>query len=1095
MARARVKFSSSGASGIISAFSKVGAGAQASSSRVGKAGAGIGGFFFKIMRNVGRLTMFSAGVQDMGKSAIGAEKNIKKFGAGTVTALSAVSKKFAELRRTYYFFKFTGEKLAAPLKWVKGGKTKEKDQTKAEEKGKPSRWLDRAGASAETSAAKVAVATTAWQKFLQVISGGVSNIGKIIGKIFKLKNILIVLGTSFGLISVAGGAAFTYIGYKAAVFAKRLLVDFMQIRETFRLYEISLGGIIKNTHALGKVMNFATTYAAEYPAMFEEVLDTFRSLAALPALKPMFRRADEQDLKKIMDVIQGLATLDPIQGVKGAGIALREALSGDMRSVRRRFEISAHAIAEAGGYAMEEITKDSEKALNAFDAFIKLNVPAKSMADAAMVIAIQTGNLRDKYRVFTNDIMKSTGAYWAVVSALKNLNNWLQKVFESSIIKKWAADAGTNIRAFVDTLKSTMSGIDWKKYIDSGDLATGLVQGAIRFVAFLETMTEKISAPFLDAVAKISKILWKGLIPIAGMIIKSFGIIFVEGMKAAAKSAATAFAEGIGSGEAFKNIASFILDTMASIGKVAGKGFMLAFVGALNISGAIFDKTSEGYKILADKAAANWGESDTITVFMRKMGDIFKTAADAYKPKTMKGIADAIIDSSEIDKKVKDTKKSLDVLKKEILDDFVKFAAEDKPEIVTPELTVKEHQLNVKDLQQQLTAMEQINVPIEKRKATIEALTAAEDKLNRALRLRDWESGIGKSLSMMQKQLSIMDKTRAAALEAGIAMDTAFYSTKMAIQGVVNNLKNLYNRFVDQKSTSAELFAMIRKGPEKMKAWTETYTIGKKDATGLLLVVKKLNDIITGKTVVKKPEEYFDLLKERIKLTDINIKKEKQYQKQIGQISKKLSGMFAQVSASIATSVMSFVGKWGAELGAFGVSGKVAKKLMVPEDMFGGGEAGLTYGRGMKKRKGIPYFLEYMLSGARGAMERAEEPKARKVLAGMQVGLLEKQIGYTKKGSSERANLLAEMAGAQANFLKETVNAAKKDVKLQTQQLDALKQTAANTAEAISASERVIAAIRSIEVSPVVTMKPSPQSRIQKPVTAFLNPSITPEAA
>ena len=302
MARAKVRFSASGSSAVTGAFGRVGRSATGSSRKVGKAGTTIGGVFFKIMRNVGRVTMFSAGLQNMGKSALGANKSIGRFRDGTVTALSAVSKKFAEMRRQYYFFKFMGEKLVEPFKFI-AGKTTGMSKTKKTEEPteKPSRWLDKVGASSETSAAKIAVATTAWQKFLAGISAGGGKIGKVVRKLFNLKNIISLLVISFGAIAIAGGAAFTYIGYKTTTFAKRLVVDFMQIREVFRRYEISLGGIIKNTYSLGKIMNFATKYAAEYPAMFEEVLDTFRSLAALPALKPMFRRADEQDLKKVMN--------------------------------------------------------------------------------------------------------------------------------------------------------------------------------------------------------------------------------------------------------------------------------------------------------------------------------------------------------------------------------------------------------------------------------------------------------------------------------------------------------------------------------------------------------------------------------------------------------------------------------------------------------------------------------------------------------------------------------------------------------------------------------------------------------------------------
>jgi hypothetical protein len=589
MARARVRFSTSGANKVTGAFGSVGMAAGGAQGRVGKFGTGIGGVFYKVMRNVGRLTMFSAGVQKMGKSATGAKRSIEGMADGSITALSGMSKKFAELRRQFHFFGFAAQKIASPFKRLFG--ISDAKKTKAPTKDTSERQASRSNAilyrkytsTAEDAARKrkeilsrkyitgegpstvgIAASTTAWQKFLAVLTSGGGKISSIAAKILNLRNAVKVLVASLVILSVAGGIAFVAIGYQTAKFAKRAVTDFMSIREAFRQYEISLGGIIKNTYAMGKIMKFATKYASEYPAMFEEVVDTFRGLAALPALKPMFRRADTQDLKKVMDIIQGFATLDPIQGVKGAGIALREALSGDMRSIRRRFEISAHAIAAAGGYAMEEITQDSEKALKAFHAFIKLNVPAKSMADAAMTIGIQVGNLKDKYRSFVNDIMKSTGAYFSVVTALNALNDWLTKVFASPVIKQWATAAGKHIRAFVETLKAVLSSVDWDKYLKSGDLLGGVVESIQKVTLFLKTIVGQWIAPFLVFVRKVAVVLWEGLVPVVKESVKMMGKLFLVGMVETGKMAAIGFAHG------FMRKLSYVLGWLG--GTISGQG-------------------------------------------------------------------------------------------------------------------------------------------------------------------------------------------------------------------------------------------------------------------------------------------------------------------------------------------------------------------------------------------------------------------------------------------------------------------------------------------------------------------------------------------
>ena len=1077
-AKARVRFSTSGASKVTGAFSKVGSSASGAGGKVGKFGTGIGSVFYKVMRNVGRITMFSAGLQKMGKSAGGAEQDVKGFADGSVTALSGLSKKFAELRRQYYFFKFAGQKIAAPFKWAagkretpkqeKGGspvfsqststqsdKTASREAAEAAARSKRREILSRKFRPSSDLAQETDKATTRWQRFLSTLMQGEGRLGSIARKVINLKNAVTVLATSFAAIAVAGGIAFVAIGYKTAQFAKTMITDFMSIREVFRQYEISLGGIIKNTFALGKMMKFATKYASEYPAMFEEVLGTFRSLAALPALKPMFRKADEKDLKNIMHIIQGLATLDPVQGVEGAGIALREALSGDMRSVRKRFEIPPQAVAEAGGYNLDEITKDSQKALKAFGAFIQLNVPAKAMADAAMTISIQIGNLRDKYRSFVNDIMKSTGAYYAVVTAVSNLNSWLTKVFDSPVTKQWAEEVGNNLRAFVATLEATLSGIDWKKYMDSGDLVSGLTEAAQRISVFLKAMVEQWKTPFTDAVSKISKVLWEGLIPVIGTLLKAIGIIFWEGMKKAAAAATQAFFNGLFRGALFTGIASFVINTVVSIGTIAGKAFMSAFFGTLNPVKAI----KEAFK--ADMGAlTDWMMPTSIT------------------PK---------IEDSGVSDSTNKAKQELDELKNSILETFGVKKGQASPEVVTSEYPMGEYKWRVKNLKEQLAVSNQIGTSLTRRKAIIHALVEAEKDLNKATAIKEWgvKYAPGRALALKQ-----MEKYEAAVLKARKAeehLGVPFYAQKQELQKILDRYDELYGKLVDQKSAFGDLVSMIKAATESLKPWSEKYKIGKKDAGALLIVVKKLQDVTEGRVTVQR-DPFLDLLKKRAELTDTNIKKEKEYRKQLAQIPRSISQNIASVASSLQSSMISFadklkgafigVGKYGGAepdpLPRFDVKKKtkqqkreefitqdIAKRKTAREEDFA--NTVLNKVGNQWAPKNLKSFIQSITSKLQVAgISPDDSAMGRKMMAEMRLALLERQIPMTKHRSSERADIYAKMAGAQRDIMQATVESALVDIHMQRDQLSELKNISKNTKDALSSSESVIQAVSDI---------------------------------
>jgi len=1152
-ARARIRFSTSGAGKVTGAFNKVGGAAGSAGGRVGKFGTSAGGAFYKIMRNVGRITMFSAGVQKMGKSASESKRDIKGFADGSVTALSGLSKKFSELRRQYYFFKFAGQKLAAPVTWAMGekkpkGKSEKVRRTKdgdlfrsihtqeernARRKAAIERRLivetARLKADLEKKAFREAVkartkllsrkynlpkkekiiyrkfdpssmaeaiehkrrallskkfeadsaerkrrallskkflrpdiprakvpkpdipgvkapkqdikgvekATSVWGRFLNMLSGGGRALSSVAKKIFNLKNALTVLVAAFVAVSVAGGAAFVYIGYKTAQFAKRMVVDFMSIREAFRSYEISLGGIIKNTYALGKMMKFATKYAAEYPAMFEEVLDTFRSLAALPALKPMFRRADEKDLKNIMNIIQGFATLDPIQGVKGAGIALREALSGDMRSIRRRFEISAHAIAEAGGYTLNEITKDSQKALKAFGEFVKLNVPAKSMADAAMNIGIQIGNLRDQYRSFVNDMMKSTGAYWEVVTAISSLNDWLTKVFASPIVKEWAMDAGKHMRAFVATLKTILSEVDWTKYLKEGDLLGGVVEAAKRISIVLRTIIEEWKSPFLTFVSKIAKVLMEGLPPIIKDVVKTLGALFYEGMVAA--------------------------------GKASGKAFMGGLLSTL-VKGVL-------PRGLPEAMSEGWGKR-------RKA------------KKEAKG-----------DKGITDKFKDLGARAKGIFDYEL---GRDKKEIVTPELSLKEHKYHLESLKQQLLAYKMIGTSKKDLKGITNSLAEAEKNLTRARALEEWRKTGGKEQEEAQKQMEGYDKAILKAAKSGKKVDLGIYIKKFDLQEKLDALAEMYDKTVDQKNAWTDLVSMVKAAPDSLKDWLDKYKMAKKDAGALLLVVKKLQEVAEGKVPDIKREDYIELLKKRIELTEEATKKEKKYKKELAKIPRNIAKNLANLAGGIQSTILSFASKLqGAFIGIAKYGGeeaapppdltgiptkrktkqdryeelrqksikarsegrewdfrrmvmeKIGDVSMVPKGMFGMGRAGMTYreGLGAGEGKKVPPYISYILQGIQKAVvERkgaGEFPGGRKALAEMRMALLEKAVPFTKHRSEERAGLYAKMAGAQTDLMKATMETVRADIKMQQDQLKELRNNVANTKMALSKSDTV----------------------------------------
>lgn len=502
-ARARVRFGSSGSRGVINRFLAVGGVAARARRKTNLFNVGLGRSAHQAGRTAARFAMFARGLKNLRESVSGAERPWHRFGRGVEGVLSALSRRFAQYRRSVWFyqravmfygrsikrigsiFRRTSEDVASGVGRMGrgGGRRPPPRGPAAGIVGDPAPLLSTAGAA-----------------------------GKARGALFKLASVFGAVGiaaagatAAIAVVGTALGALYAVAGYFTAKFAARIIKGFFGIRETFRMYEISLGGIVRNTKATAKIMSFAMKYAAEYPAMFEDVVDAFRGLASMPTLKPLFRKADYEDLKGIMDIVQGLATLKPQQGVAGAMMALREALSGQMRSMRMRFEVNVREMAEAAGYSFTEITHDATKALKAIRKFVELNVPAEAMASMAMTVGVQYGNLFDKYRTFINAMMKSTGAYWAVVTALKNLNEWLGKVFKAPGVIAFAQKVGNAMREIVSAFEQAMGLINWDKYLKAGDVIGALNAVCATIREFFAVLWAQVDSDTKNALREITR--------------------------------------------------------------------------------------------------------------------------------------------------------------------------------------------------------------------------------------------------------------------------------------------------------------------------------------------------------------------------------------------------------------------------------------------------------------------------------------------------------------------------------------------------------------------------------------------------------------
>lgn len=338
-------------------------------------------------------------------------------------------------------------------------------------------------------------AEVAHENFTRTFRSGLETVASTAGSVaMGIMKIGTVVTAVSGIVAGVGVAAFT-----------KWSMSVMQTTERFRMLETSLYGATKSWEAVNKVSAFAQKYAAEYPAMYGDIMQAMQSFSYIPALKPMIMKGDVEEMNKMMTIVQGLMTMRPDQGVQGAIYALREALAGNWRTLQARFDVPIASIAKSAGMTLKEMKASPADAVKALKSFVDEFVGADTMAMMAKNLSIQIGNLKDKYEMWIDKLGK-TGVYQKVVDYLLKLNDAQERFMSSDRFKKWTEEINRFLEDVVDRIAGIFTkGIDWESIGTMGELGEALKQVGRNAMEELEKVWQAAKEPLADALKGVFK--------------------------------------------------------------------------------------------------------------------------------------------------------------------------------------------------------------------------------------------------------------------------------------------------------------------------------------------------------------------------------------------------------------------------------------------------------------------------------------------------------------------------------------------------------------------------------------------------------------
>jgi hypothetical protein len=167
-------------------------------------------------------------------------------------------------------------------------------------------------------------------------------------------------------------AQFTAVSYAAVKLGK----DFLQVNERFANLEITIRSVYGSLRLARRMRDEIGKLTVTSPLKFEEIANITRAMATIPSLSGRLAQQNYQPggyskpgfLQQSVRTVEQLTAFRPDKSAEDAVFAIREAVSGQMRSLQRRFEFPTELLTSASGKSLDYL-KNNPNAM--FDAITK----------------------------------------------------------------------------------------------------------------------------------------------------------------------------------------------------------------------------------------------------------------------------------------------------------------------------------------------------------------------------------------------------------------------------------------------------------------------------------------------------------------------------------------------------------------------------------------------------------------------------------------------------------------------------------------------------------------------------------------------------
>lgn len=264
------------------------------------------------------------------------------------------------------------------------------------------------------------------------------------------KNIMYLTATITGM----AGA----VGVALAVAAKKMYnfgAEIIKTTEEVRGYQIALYGMMGTQSGVNEMLEVAEKVTKTMPIGFKTIQESVKGMVLIGPVRDMLRNTKDVEgvMGSLFKIVVGLSQIQPEWGAKGAIFSLRNALTGDLRSLQRRFELPVRAIYSAEGIPLQDLQYQPEKMVETLDTYISSFYSAETLKMSSNQFSAIMEKMAGNWIKFVKTIGES-GFYDLVTKELAKVRDLFQNFVDSEDFKVVTKDISNGFANIFTSIKN-----------------------------------------------------------------------------------------------------------------------------------------------------------------------------------------------------------------------------------------------------------------------------------------------------------------------------------------------------------------------------------------------------------------------------------------------------------------------------------------------------------------------------------------------------------------------------------------------------------------------------------------------------------------